>query len=104
METLVDIARLSPMLQQRVLAELVTDEDLRKEDRLLTYREAARLYGLTYMTIRCYVSEGRLTPHYLNGHKGSPRLTHGEMRRMLAERRAGGRRSKAEVEKSKMID
>lgn len=90
MITTVNIADLSAPLQEQVLAELRAV--LKREDRWLTYREAAWLYGYTYLTIRHYVCEGKLRPKYRNG---QPMLRHSDMRRMIARKKVAGSPRKA---------
>lgn len=58
-----------------------------KEVRYLSYEEAAWYYGFTYQTIRHYIHEDRLRPVKKPGKRY---LTHAEMRRYLAGRKATG--------------
>lgn len=85
MITHVHLADLSAPLQEQVLAEL--REHLKREDRWLSYREAAWLYGYTYQTLRHYASEGKLRPKY---RAGQPMLRHSDMRRMIARKKVAG--------------
>lgn len=82
MITTVNISDLSEDLQEQVLAELRVV--LKREDRLLTYREAAWLYGYTYATLRQYAAGGKLKPRRRNG---VPLLRHSDMRRMIARKK-----------------
>lgn len=90
MITTVNIADLSEGLQKRVLAELRVA--LNREDRWLTYREAAWLYGYTYATLRHYACDGKLKARRRNG---VPLLRHSDMRRMIARKKVAGSPRKA---------
>jgi hypothetical protein len=85
MITTVQLADLSAPLQEKVLSEL--RRALSKEDRWLSYREAAWLYGYTYQTIRHHVCHGKLRPKY---RAGQPMLRHSDMRRMIARKKVAG--------------
>ena len=92
MPTLIDIDRLpAPLAEEVRKAERAR---LLRRDTLLTYQEAALVYGYTYITIRHWVSEGRLTP--VEGVDGRRYLTHAEMQRYMNEKKVPGAPRRAE--------
>lgn len=86
------LSELSTELQQRIHRELATRDtpERRDEAYLLSYRDAAVLYGYEYGSIRYYVHKGLLRT--IRGHNGMRCITHAEMRRFIASRK-GGRRA-----------
>lgn len=95
----VGITELPAELRERVLKEY--GRVLRRDDRRLTYREAAMLYGLTYETMRSYISRGLIRS---NGRAPNKWISHAAMRRYFLNRGRGGRPRKALVQAQTSID
>ena len=95
--TLIDISLLPPDLQQTVLAEFekAMKKRLLDRQRPMTYREAAMVYGYTYMTIRHYACKGQIETI---GDPRNKRITHAAMENFLYAKKKGGRPRKAETE------
>jgi|GEM_PF-3714022 transposase len=77
----VDIRTLSPELQILVRAEL--RERVNRADHLLSYKEAAKFYGLTYEMVKTYVHQGRIGTVRAGHGRAANRIPHREMRQFL---------------------
>jgi len=78
---LIPLTDLSQPVQEQVLAEY--EARIRRPDHLLSYQEAALLYGFTYMSMRHLVHARYI--HAVDTPDG-PRLTHAEMERYTSTR------------------
>jgi hypothetical protein len=90
MITHVDLTLLPADLRTKVLDEYRVA--LMAPERRLSYREAAWLYGYTYMTMRVLVSRGRIKTV---GRAPNRRITHATMRNYITSKRIAGRPRKS---------
>lgn len=86
----VDISDLPDELRQRVVRQLRIAR--MNEQYLMTYKEAAEIYGYSYQSIRTYVAQRRLGVVHTNR---GPRLTHASMRAYRSTLSGTGRPLKA---------
>ncbi len=71
------------------------------KNHLMTYKEAAMLYGLSYQTIRVYVCNG-IIKSFMDG--AVPRITHAAMQDYLKGKKIGGRRTRAQIQQQLLAE